>query len=62
MRKTVGEFFGSVSEQYPCGCTIEKDSLIMTFTHHDLFDLEYLVSEMKKDAISKLQKHERGEV
>jgi hypothetical protein len=54
MNKVVGELSGEVSDQYPCWCEISVNNESIRFTHKDLSDLEYLVSEMIKDAKRKL--------
>lgn len=55
MNKRVGVFLGSVSEAYPCWCSItDETGNEIRFNHNQLSDLEYLVTQMKKAAIEKL--------
>ena len=65
MNKHVGLFRGTVGNPAPCWCSISlvgTTNAELRFTHEDLADLEYLVSQMKKAARAKLPENYKDEV
>ena len=67
--KRVGNWTADVTDPYPCWCKLRwldrfDGSVIneIRFDHHDLADLEYIVTAMKREVTGRLPESDRHEI
>lgn len=57
-----GEFEISVSEPYPCWCSLKYGEKEIRFSHRELSDLKYAVDKAMQEARLKLPGRQKDEV